>query len=73
MKHCLKCIHARWSLTKTGRLSPSGDGICMYPVPERPALPNAFYWIGCPHAGGGNINRKTEYKMNCPFYEERKA
>jgi len=72
MKNCLKCNYARWNLTKTGRLSPTGEGHCTKAV-ERPILPNAFYWIGCPSAGGGSIHRKTEYQMDCPFYEERKA
>lgn len=32
MKNCTNCKHAQWNKTAAGRLHPSGDGRCGYPV-----------------------------------------
>ena len=73
MKNCTKCGYANWERTKTGRLHPSGEGICSYVV-KMPVLPASRYWIGRsePSPMGGLINRRSELKNDCPHYWEEK-
>ena len=68
MKHCNGCKFACWKTTKTGRLSPTGDGICNYRY-KTPALPNSMYWLRqAPTPSGGYINRRKVYDNHCPYY-----
>jgi len=68
MKTCNGCKYAKWNRSNTGRLSPTGDGICIYEY-KIPPLPASRYWIATkPCIGGGFINRKEEYKEHCPYY-----
>ena len=68
-KHlCLSCKLAKWQRTTSGRLHPSGDGMCQWQFPETP-LPPPFYWLGfskggCPRPYGGNIARKPDKPIN---------
>lgn len=68
MKTCVGCAFAEWNKTKSGRLSPTGDGRCGYEV-KLPQLPAAFYWLGSASTGGGHINRKKELREHCPMYQ----
>ena len=67
MSNCLECHYAEWERTKTGRLSPSGDGSCTYKV--NIIIPRAFYWIGGGEIRpyGGHINRKY-VDEHCPTW-----
>ena len=69
MKNCLHCRYAEWDKTKTGRLSPTGDGTCTWKFKPTP-LPASMYYIGggslLPR--GGFINRKEELKEHCTYY-----
>lgn len=71
MKTCNGCKYAKWDRTKTGRLSPTGDGVCTVVVAPKP-LPNAFYYISGPDPiCGGSINRRSkEYRNHCPYYQD---
>jgi len=67
---CLKCKHADWQRTAAGKLHPSGDGRCRWAYPTV-RLPISFYTFGGsdkPHLGGGNINRRDEWKQ-CPQFQ----
>jgi hypothetical protein len=70
MKNCLYCEHAEWQKTSIGKLHPSGNGQCKFPI-TIPKLPMAFYWIGgsAPTPCGGHIERKAELKDHCPYYD----
>jgi len=69
MKNCTGCKYACWNTAKSGRLHPSGDGRCNFPI-KIPVLPQAFYWIGGnPSPLGGSINRHGELKEHCAYYE----
>lgn len=72
MKSCKDCKYAEWDRTKTGRLSPSGNGRCIYPY-KVPKLPASMYWISfsTPHPCGGNINRKEELKEDCIYFNRK--
>ena len=73
MKNCTDCKYAKWHRTKTtGRLHPSGSGICEYPW-KMPKLPASMYWIGIgtPAPCGGSISRRTYLKDHCPYYMRR--
>lgn len=67
---CEQCAYAKWDLTKTGRLSPTGDGRCMYVAAFQ--LPKAFYFIGgYPIPGGGHINRMNGNSYEgCPTFKQ---
>ena len=64
MYTCMTCCFSNWQKTKNGRLHPSGDGRCMWKLPEI-ALPIAYSYPGnmdrksVPSPSGGYINRKT--------------
>jgi hypothetical protein len=60
MKNCTHCKHAIWAKTAAGRLHPSGDGTCEFP------LPACMYWINPP--SGGYINRREELPIDCPYF-----
>jgi hypothetical protein len=69
MKNCLNCKYAEWETDKSGRLHRSGEGKCMF-VYNIPKLPACMYWImGEPKPSGKYINRKTEHKEHCPYYQ----
>ena len=66
---CLGCKYAVWYKTKTGRLSPSGDGRCNYEY-ILPKLPSSMYWMnGEPEPLGGYINRLVNIKKPCVYWE----
>ncbi len=66
MKSCTDCKYAKWDRTKAGRLSPTGNGVCYFPV-KPIVLPNAHYFIGgTPNLCGGYINRTRVYSTDCP-------
>lgn len=68
MKTCIGCKYADWKKTSNGRLHPSGDGRCRYAW-KAPPLPAAFYFINSePKPSGGCIQRKTELKNHCPYW-----
>jgi hypothetical protein len=71
MKNCLKCKYAEWIRTESGRLHTSGDGKCKYEY-KIPALPQSMYWIGMsiPEPRGGYINRRSEMKNHCVYFQE---
>jgi len=68
MKNCTHCRHASWNKTAAGKLHPSGDGHCTFPV-KIPVLPAAFHWLTTPHPLGGRINRREELRNDCPRYD----
>jgi hypothetical protein len=74
MRNCKGCKFANWDKTKTGKLSPTGDGKCTYEV-KLPVLPASMYWSSAPHIYGGHIERHGEMKEHCAYYtrEENKA
>ena len=68
---CKGCIYADWVRTKTGRLSPLGDGRCRYEY-RLPALPASMYWPGHrndPTPSGGYIRRNEPLRRDCPYYK----
>lgn len=69
MKNCLGCKYANWDKTETGRLHPSGRGVCSYPW-KLPKLPASMYWLGGfePKPNGGFISRREELKDHCAYY-----
>ena len=70
MKDCTYCKYADWQRTKSGRLSPSGDGRCQYQW-KIPPLPASMYFALSVNAltpSGGHISRKTELKEHCAYY-----
>jgi hypothetical protein len=67
MKNCTHCKHANWDRTAAGRLHPSGDGRCIYPL-KFPVLPSAFYFLSPIRPCGGTINRKREHDEHCAYY-----
>jgi len=72
MKTCKGCKYAEWDRTKTGRLSPTGDGKCKYKY-KIPKLPASRYWIGGdPYPNGGFINRKEELKEHCIYWQDER-
>ena len=70
MKTCMDCKHALWSRTKTGRLSPSGEGKCQFKY-VTPKLPQSMYWNSGypPQPWGGQIQRKDELKDHCVYWQ----
>lgn len=71
--NCVGCKHAKWELNSAGRLHPSGDGRCAYPIEDKmPPLPVAFYWPARgPTFYGGHIHRRrTMNRGECPYYEK---
>ena len=72
MRHCLKCKYAKWDRTKTGRLHPSGEGICTYPY-KIPQLPASMYWVSGepPIPCTAFIHRKKELDNHCPYWQEK--
>ncbi len=71
MKSCANCKWADWKRTPAGKLHPSGDGQCNYPV-EMPVLPAAYYWVGGQYPSGGNISRRGELLVHCPTFHWNK-
>jgi hypothetical protein len=66
--NCIGCKYAQWKTTKTGRLHPSGEGQCTFPV-RIPVLPLAFHWLGGSLTLlGGFILRKRGWYENCPTF-----
>lgn len=74
MTKCIDCKHAVWKRTAAGHLHPSGDGKCTYPW-KMPPLPACMHWIGrsAPIPHGGPIDRRTEHRADCVYYEQGKA
>jgi hypothetical protein len=69
MKNCLGCSFAVWDKTKTGKLHPSGHGVCAYKY-KIPPLPGCKYWINAPCPCGGSISRKEELENHCVYYQK---
>ncbi len=68
MKKCLGCRYAEWQKMSNGRLHPSGDGRCSFPV-VMPVMPVAFYFVaGPPKPSGGYIRRNEEFNDHCPCF-----
>lgn len=68
MKNCTDCKYADWDTAKNGRLHPSGDGQCKYPL-RIPDLPQSMYWVGsAPKPCGGHINRRSDLKDHCAYF-----
>jgi hypothetical protein len=69
MKKCTNCKYAEWEKTSAGKLHPSGNGKCKYPL-RIPALPQSMYWIGksSPVPCGGYISRKKELNDHCVYF-----
>lgn len=76
MKNCDRCKYAEWARTAAGKLHPSGDGKCIYPV-KLPALPASMQWQGdfgrIPHPCGGSINRRKELGEHCATYQRKET
>lgn len=68
MKSCTDCKHAAWQRTTTGRLHPSGDGMCLKVV-VIPPIPAACWWLQSPRLAGGQINRREELKDHCQCFD----
>lgn len=66
--NCLNCALADWTLTKSARLHPSGEGKCKF-VFKMPELPKSLYFVGGIQVGGGFINRNTP-ETDCPQFIE---
>jgi len=73
MKTCKGCKYAEWDRTKTGRLSPTGDGECKYNY-KIPKLPVSMWFSGRvePSIHGGHINRKEELKEHCVYWQDER-
>jgi hypothetical protein len=71
MAGCVGCRWAEWDRTKTGRLSPRGDGRCLYPV-VLPVLPLSRSWLSgrSPTPLGGWIVRQPGHGDGCPCRSE---
>lgn len=68
MKSCLYCKFANWDKTAAGKLHPLGGGRCTKEFSI--VVPQAFYFVGgTPKPAGGWINRKSELKDHCVFYQ----
>lgn len=72
MNSCLHCKHARWVLTKNGRVNPNKVGDCTWTKTVH--VPKA-YWTdpiceGAVVLRGTYISRKTPYEK-CPTFQER--
>ena len=75
MKDCTHCKHADWDMTKAGRLHPSGEGRCTFPVKILP-LPASMFWRNespYPRHGGGLINRNVELTDHCVYFARKVA
>ncbi len=74
MKDCTNCKHARWDVTKSGRLHQSGGGMCIFQW-KMPPLPASMYWIGIssPTPNGGYITRKAELKDHCVYFDRKES
>ncbi|MGD9157191.1 MAG: hypothetical protein PVG39_02170 [Desulfobacteraceae bacterium] len=70
MKNCIGCKYAKWDRTKTGRLSPTGEGRCTFAI-KMPVLPTSMFWSFRvePNPSGGFINRRKEFENHCPCYQ----
>lgn len=75
MKNCTGCKWASWDRTAAGRLHPSGEGYCMFPVKQiPPPLPASMHWFGAPwRVAGGLINRRQELPEHCKFFQREDA
>jgi len=73
---CVGCIYAEWERTKSGRLHPSGDGLCRYFKEHQLdyRIPAAFFWPCLPTLvpHGGRINRRAKDGVDkgCAFKSE---
>ena len=71
MKSCVDCRYADWKRTQAGKLHPSGDGNCSYPM-KNPKLPASMYWITMGTIiGGGFINRRETLKEDCVYFTRK--
>jgi hypothetical protein len=79
MKTCKGCKWAEWKKTANGRLHPSGDGLCAFPV-KAPVLPSCISGsyglrdirrdMESAHRG---ISRNRELRDHCPCYAQEAA
>lgn len=67
MKNCTKCKYANWKRTASGKLHPSGEGMCGYKY-KLPPLPASMSWIREPSPWGGAINRKIDNPTHCTYW-----
>jgi hypothetical protein len=70
VKSCLNCKFAEWSRTASGRLHPSGDGKCEFPL-KMPKLPASMVWLEVPRVSFGLISRKKDLKEDCVYFQRR--
>lgn len=72
MQRCFGCKHASWRRNAAGSLHPSGDGECTkeIKIPEPPACRR---WLHEPEMSFPLINRKTELKRHCVYFEAKKG
>lgn len=64
---CVGCQYAEWDRTRTGRLSPSGDGRCLFEWAP-PPLPSSKYFFTAPIVLGGSISRRKPLREACSLY-----
>lgn len=67
MRTCDGCKYAEWQRTAAGKLHPSKEGKCIYPV-KMPVLPISMYWIADQRPYGGWIQRGAVLKDHCPCH-----
>lgn len=72
MKSCVGCVFADWQKTKTGRLHPSGSGLCTFKY-KVPPLPESMYWLDSPKPRGGYLERNRELKDHCVYFQRADA
>lgn len=66
---CLNCTYAKWKRTTSGRLHPSQQGQCTYPV--KIVIPKAYYFTGSLAPSGGYISGEHP-STDCPTFLEGK-
>lgn len=60
------CKYAQWERTVSGKLHPSGRGVCTFQV-KVPTLPASMRYHGGIIFGGG-INRRRPFDEECPTF-----
>lgn len=68
---CKTCRYAEWKKTATGRLSPTGDGMCAYDVWHPvPCSTFVYDYKDGVVIKGGFINRHRDIN-HCDVYEDK--
>jgi hypothetical protein len=69
-KCCKTCIHSRWPLTETGRISRLSTARCEAPIPDAPVLPDSVTKAYGYNPKPWNKSRmEQEDGVDCPCYE----